>query len=189
MKVIFLDRDGVISKYYHGDYTKTWAEFKFLPGAKEALTKLRKTDFTIFIISNQSGVSKGVYSLKALSRITSLMEKEIEKSGGKIKKSYYCVHQEVDNCSCRKPKTGLFLQAEKEFGKIDFKNSYFIGDSQIDIEAGKKIGAKTILVLSGKTKNKEEIKDWLLKPDFIASNLKESLKFLGGGGEEIAKFS
>ncbi len=177
-KVIFLDRDGVISKYYPKDYSKTWEEFKFLPGAKEALSELRKMGFTVFIISNQAGVSKGVYSSKALSEITFLMEKEIEKSGGKIKKSYYCIHQQEENCSCRKPKTGLFFQAEKEFGKIDFKRSYFIGDSQIDIEAGRKIGAKTILVLSGRTKNKEEMKDWLIKPDFIASNLKESLKFL-----------
>lgn len=170
-KIIFLDRDGVISKYYPGDWTKRWEEFSFLPKAKEALKRLTKANYRIVIISNQAGVNKGFFGPKVLRCITKRMKEEIKKSGGRIKRAYYCPHQDEDNCPCRKPKTGLFKRAEKDLGYIDFKETFFIGDSEIDVLAGKNIGTKTILVLSGKTKSKEEAKNWQKQPDYIATDL------------------
>ena len=170
-KTIFLDRDGVINKFYHKDYSKKWEEFSFLPGAKDALKKLTAANYRIVIISNQAGVSKGLFGPKALRKISKRMKEEVKKSGGRIKKAYYCPHSDEDNCSCRKPKPGLFKKAEKDLGPIDFAKTFFIGDSEIDILAGKNIGLKTILVLTGKTKSKEETKDWQKQPDYITDNL------------------
>ncbi len=170
-KNIFLDRDGVIGKYYPKAYAKKWEEFSFLPGAKEALKKLTEANYQIIIISNQAGVSKGLFSPKALRKINKRMKEEIRKSGGRIKKAYYCPHSDEDNCSCRKPKAGLFKKAEKDLGPIDFAKTFFVGDSEIDILAGKNIGAKTILVLTGKIKSKEETKNWQKQPDYITADL------------------
>ncbi|MCK4244271.1 MAG: HAD family hydrolase [Candidatus Omnitrophica bacterium] len=171
MRIVFLDRDGVISKYYPGDWSKKWEEFSFLPKAKEALKRLTKANYRIVIISNQAGVNKGLFGPKILRYITKRMKEEVKKSGGKIKKVYYCPHQEEDNCLCRKPKVGLFKKAERDLGYIDFEKTFFVGDSEVDILAGKNIGSKTILVLSGKTKSKEETKDWQKQPDYIATDL------------------
>ncbi len=170
-KIVFLDRDGVISKYYPGDWSKKWEEFSFLPKAKESLKRLTKANYRIVVISNQAGVSKGLFSLKNLRYITKRMKEEVKKSGGKIKKVYYCPHQDEDNCSCRKPKVGLFRKAEKDLGGFNFEKTFFVGDSEVDILAGKNIGTKTILVLSGKTKSREETKGWQKQPDYIATDL------------------
>jgi len=171
MKIVFLDRDGVISKYYPKDWTKKWEEFSFLPTAKEALRRLNQANYRVVIISNQAGVSKGFFTLKTLRYITKRMKEEVKKSGGKIKKVYYCPHQEQDNCLCRKPKVGLFKKAERDFGYIDFEKTFFVGDSEVDILTGKNIGTKTILVLSGKTKSKEEAENWQKQPDYIVTDL------------------
>jgi len=192
-KTIFLDRDGVISKYYPKDYSKRWEDFSFLPGAKEALKKLTEANYQIVIISNQAGVSKGLFGPKVLRYITKRMKEEVKKSGGRIKKAYYCPHSDEDNCSCRKPKTGLFKKAEKALGPIDFAKTFFVGDSEIDILAGKNIGAKTILVLTGKTKSREEAKDWQKQPDYVTLDLLSATEIVLGspsptppveGGEE-----
>ncbi len=165
MKVIFLDRDGVINKDLER-YTTSWDEFEFLPGAKEALAKLVQAGFRIVIISNQAGVAKGLYTKKTLDEITDNMLREIEHAGGKIDSIYYCLHQTSDNCSCRKPKPGLLLKAQKELN-IDLAQAFFIGDSRRDVLAGKAAGCKTIIVLSGKSK----IEDLDVKPDYIARDL------------------
>lgn len=173
MKVIFLDRDGVINRYPgFGDYVKDYKEFHFLEGAKEALKKLKENGYSIYIISNQAGVAKNIYSKEKLKDITKKMLKEIEESGGKIKGVFYCTHREEDNCLCRKPKIGLIQRAIKG-KKVSLKNTYFIGDSLRDIETGRNAGCKTILVLSGETKE-EDVKKFPIKPDLIAKDLLEA---------------
>ncbi|HTZ11494.1 MAG TPA: HAD family hydrolase [Candidatus Margulisiibacteriota bacterium] len=178
MRVIFLDRDGVINAY-PGDreYVKSWEEFRFLPQVKLALKKLNHSDCRIFVISNQAGVSKGSYTQEALDEITRNMLKELEKEGITLSGVYYCTHRSEENCSCRKPKTGLLDLAlkglkEKDI-KIDLKNSYFVGDTIRDIQTGKSAGLKTILVFSGKEKE-ENRKNWEILPDFTADGLLEA---------------
>ena len=179
-KVIFIDRDGVINKDPGGwtehSYVTNWGEFIFLPGSVGAIKKLTKHGYEIFLISNQAGVSKGYYAEEELKRITSKMIEEIKKMGGRIRRAYYCIHQDSDDCDCRKPKTGLFKQAEKEFG-IAAKGNFFIGDGKMDIEAGLAMGMKTILVLSGKT-SREDIKSWQIKPDYIFDSLDSAVDFI-----------
>jgi len=179
-RIIFIDRDGVINKDPGGwtehSYVTKWEQFLFLPNSIKALKKLCDAGYEIILISNQGGISKGHYTLGELGNINERMNQELEKEGARIKKAYYCIHQESDNCNCKKPKTGLFEQAEKELD-ITPKGAYFIGDGKMDVEAGKKLGLKTILVLSGKTDIKS-VDDWQIKPDFIFNDLFESVNFI-----------
>lgn len=181
MKVVFLDRDGVINRYPGDhDYVKSWKEFYFLPRVKTALKELISSGFKIFIVSNQAGVAKGLFSQDALDLITANMLKGLG-NDIKISGAYYCTHRSEDNCPCRKPKTGLIdlvkKQIKKEEERIDAVNSYFIGDTIRDIETGKKARLKTVLVFSGKEKP-ENKKHWQTQPDFTARDLYEATKII-----------
>jgi len=168
-KVIFLDRDGVINRDLNS-YVTSWDKFEFLPGSLEALNKLTQNGYSIVIISNQAGISRGDYTVEKLKIIDEKMLKTIEKRTGHRPYTYYCTHTDEDNCDCRKPKTGLFKQAERKIGRVDYKKTFFIGDQKRDIETALNLGAKSILVLSGKT-GSTELVDWVIKPDFIKDNL------------------
>jgi len=184
-KVIFVDRDGVINKDPAGwtehSYVTRWEDFHFLSGSKDALKALTDNGYDVIVISNQGGISKGYFSQDSLDDITNNMLREVESYGAGIKKVYYCPHQEKDNCDCKKPKTGMFQQAEKELG-VKAIGSYFIGDGKMDIEAGKKFGLKTALVLSGKTAI-EDISDWEIKPDHMFDSLYDAVKFILGSAK------
>lgn len=178
MKVVFLDRDGVINKYPgEGKYVTGYSGFQFLPNAKKALRLLTKNKFKIFVISNQSGVRKGLYSKTALGLITKNMLKSLKSAGAKIGGVYYCTHKDEDNCFCRKPKTGLINLALKRYKKenIDFRRSFLIGDNTVDIQTGRAAGFKTILVFSGKEKPRNK-KSWPILPDYTASGLYAAVK-------------
>lgn len=182
VKVIFLDRDGVINQYPgDSEYVKSWEEFRFLPKVKSALNKLNDNGFKIFIISNQAGVSKGIILKENLDLITKNMLKELKKYNIKIKGVYYCPHRSEDNCSCRKPKTGLvdiaIAELKDEGIDISFAESYFIGDTIRDIETGKNAGLKTILVFSGKEKP-ENKNNWQILPDFTCCDLSEAVDII-----------
>lgn len=177
LKAIFLDRDGVINHYPgDGKYVTDIKEFKFLPGAKKAITLLKKNNFPVFVISNQAGVGKGVYSQRALAAITKNMLEGLKKSHATLDGVYYCTHKQEDNCACRKPKAGMIQQALQ--GKaISVKDSFFIGDTLRDILTAKAAGCKSILVLSGKEKLANR-KNWDTQPDFVFRNLIEAAKFI-----------
>jgi len=179
-KVVFIDRDGVINKDPGGwtkhSYVTRWKDFHFIRGAKAAIKLLSANGFDLIVISNQGGVSKGFFTERKLDSINSRMLKEIRKSGGMVKKTYYCVHQSSDECDCRKPEIGMFKRAAKELG-IRIKGSFFIGDGKVDVEAGHKAGLKTILVLSGKTPL-SDVDEWSIKPDCIFKGLAEAARFI-----------
>lgn len=177
MKVIFLDRDGVINRY-PGDkkYVTTWREFKFLPRAKAAVAKLHKNRFKVFVISNQAGVTRGVFTRKALDKITRRMLLAFGKAKGKINGVYYCIHTQEENCPCRKPKAGLIDMVKKKY-RLEPKDSFFIGDTIRDVNTAKSAGCKSILVLSGKEKLSNR-KNWETQPDFVFRNLWEATKFI-----------
>ncbi|MDD4979734.1 MAG: HAD family hydrolase [Candidatus Omnitrophica bacterium] len=182
MKVIFLDRDGVINEYPGDkDYVKSWNEFHFLPKVKSSLKKLCEGGFKIFIISNQAGVSKGIYSQKTLDTITRNMLQELDSDKIKIAGVYYCTHRQEDNCSCRKPKTGLIdlaLSGLKGNGlKSKISVGYFIGDTTKDVETGKAAGLKTILVFSGKEKPENKSR-WGVLPDYLAQDISEAVDLI-----------
>jgi len=177
MKVVFLDRDGVINEY-PGDrnYVTSWREFKFLPGSIEGIKKLKKNGFKLFVISNQAGVAKGLYTLKDLEKIDKKMLARLKKDEAALDGIYYCTHHPDANCSCRKPKTGLM---EKAVSSLKDKPlaSFFVGDSFLDMKAALNFGAKSILVLSGKEKISNR-SQWEFEPNYIFDNLLVAADFL-----------
>jgi D-glycero-D-manno-heptose 1,7-bisphosphate phosphatase len=184
MRMLFIDRDGVINKD-PGGWTKTgyvtdWKDFHFIPGTLQALKILKERGIKVIVASNQGGVNKGLYTKSELSKVNSSMLKEVEKAGGAIEEVFYCVHRDEDNCECRKPKPGMLEMASKKY-KINPKTTYFIGDAKTDIMAGKKAGCGSILVLSGKSSS-ENIGLWEEKPDYVFADLLEAVKFLTEGG-------
>ncbi|MCM8786563.1 MAG: HAD family hydrolase [Candidatus Omnitrophica bacterium] len=170
MKVVFLDRDGVINKYPgDNDYVKSWKEFEFIPGSIEGLRKLCSYDFRLIVISNQAGVGKRIFSKENLDIITKKMLSVLKKKDVYIDGVYYCTHRKEDNCFCRKPKIALLHRALSDL-KIKPNISFFIGDSFVDMETARKFGAKTILLLSGKEKISNR-PHWKFEPEYIFDNL------------------
>ncbi len=170
MKIVFLDRDGVINKY-PGDrnYVASPKEFKFIPGSIQAIKNLKEKGFVLFVISNQAGVEKGIYSTKTLEDIDKKMVSELKKYKTGLDGIYYCTHRQESECACRKPKTGMMHKAVDDLKKIPTV-SFFIGDSFRDMKAAKEFGAKPVLVLSGKEKISNRSK-WEFEPDYIFDNL------------------
>ena len=177
MRAVFLDRDGVINRY-PGDknYVTKWKDFYFLPRAKEAIARLSKSKYKIFIASNQAGVGKGLFARKTLQLITRNMLQQISSRGGRIDRVYYCTHPPETGCPCRKPKAGMLHAAKKKY-RLDLKNSYFIGDTIRDVHTARDAGCKSILIFSGKEKLKNR-KHWEIEPDLCFKDLFAAAEFI-----------
>jgi histidinol-phosphate phosphatase family protein len=147
VSTVFLDRDGVINEN-RDDYVKSWSEFRFITGSREAIAKLTRAGHTIVICTNQAAIARGQAAIEDIEDIHRRMVAEIAAVGGEIAKVYYCPHAKDANCSCRKPHPGMLLRARDELG-IDLNDAVFIGDSITDIRAGLAAGVRSILVLSG----------------------------------------
>ena len=146
LDTIFLDRDGVINKKLEGRYVRDFSEFEFMAGAIDAISKLTNKFNRIIIVTNQQGIGKEIMSDTDLDILHNKMEEKIEQSGGKINKIYYCPHLKEFDCLCRKPRSGMIEQALLDFPEIVLEDSYLIGDSDSDIEAGKRMNLRTIKV-------------------------------------------
>ena len=177
MKVVFLDRDGVINEY-PGDrnYVTAWGEFRFIPNGIEAIKLLKEHNYKIFVASNQAGVAKGLYSEDDLNYITDNMLKIIRSRGADLDGVYYCMHRDEDNCDCRKPKPGLIKKALDTLGEKP-RVCFFIGDSFRDMKAARAAGCKAVLVFSGKEKPGNR-GNWEFEPDYIFGDLLEAARYL-----------
>ena len=143
---LFLDRDGVINKKLEGRYVRNFTEFDFIPKSLLAISRLTKIFKRIIIVTNQQGIGKGIMSHDDLNLLHSQMKKMIENSGGEIHKIYYCPHLIQENCNCRKPKEGMIKNAIVDFPDIIISDSFLVGDSDSDIEAGKRMNLTTVKV-------------------------------------------
>jgi histidinol-phosphate phosphatase family protein len=142
---LFLDRDGVINHEKYLGYINSWDEFVFYEGAKEAIKIFTARFKYIVIVTNQKGVGKGTTSLDDLYIIHKNMITEIETSGGRIDKVYFC--PDLDEASPnRKPNPGMAFQAKQDFPEIDFARSVMVGNTLGDMEFGRHIGAVTIFL-------------------------------------------
>jgi D-glycero-D-manno-heptose 1,7-bisphosphate phosphatase len=144
-KVVFLDRDGVINDgtLY---YTYKISDFKCNEGVFVGLKMLIENGFKLIVISNQSGVAKGEYTIENVEEVHDFMKQELRKNGIELTDVFYCPHHpDVSNCECRKPGTLLFEQAIEKHA-VDVTKSYMIGDSKRDIEAANKMNIKGILI-------------------------------------------
>jgi D-glycero-D-manno-heptose 1,7-bisphosphate phosphatase len=147
VSTIFLDRDGVINEN-RSDYVKSWSEFRFLPGAREAIAKLTHAGHRIVVCTNQAGIARGSISVETVEDIHRRMLAGIADAGGYLEKVYYCPHGKDEHCLCRKPRPGLLLRARDELN-LDMRDAIFIGDSITDIRAGLAAGVRVMLVLTG----------------------------------------
>ena len=148
MKLIILDRDGVIN-YDSNEYIKSPEEWVPIPGSLEAIARLNRAGYTVVVASNQSGVGRGLFDLQTLRRIHEKMQHEVAQAGGNIAAIFFCPHTPDDHCDCRKPKPGLFKQIAQHF-HCDLHGVYAVGDSLRDVEAARAVGALPVLVRSGK---------------------------------------
>lgn len=147
-KVVVLDRDGVINED-SVEFIKSPAEWHDLPGSLEAIARLHKAGFTVVVATNQSGVGRGLLSEGALAEIHRSMLDKVAAAGGYIHRIFYCPHVPEDGCDCRKPAPGMLYAAAEQLG-CGFGRMIVIGDAARDLEAARKVGARPILVRTGK---------------------------------------
>ena len=146
-KAIFLDRDGVINKEVNYLHNVDFCEF--IKGIFESCKYLLKLKYKIVIVSNQSGISRGYFTIEDYEKLTKWMLSQFKDQGISILDMLYCPHTPEANCECRKPKPGMFFSAKKKHN-IDLVNSWMIGDKETDIDAASSAGIQnTILVRSG----------------------------------------
>jgi len=155
---LFLDRDGVINKKLEQRYVTNFDEFVFVKNSDIAIRKLHKIFKRILIVTNQQGIGKGIMTEDDLNLLHLQMQRKLSVDFDLIDKIYFCPCLEVDNCNCRKPKTGMLENAKLDFPDMKIEDSFLVGDSDSDILAGKKFGLSTIKVSSEFT-----LFDWLTK--------------------------
>lgn len=148
MKIIVLDRDGVINLDSE-QFIKKPEEWKPIPGSLEAIARLNESGWRVVIASNQSGLGRGLFDMDALNAINEKMTKALGQVGGRIDAIFFCPHTADSTCDCRKPKPGMFLQIAERFN-ADMKGVPVVGDSLRDLQAGAAVGCKPYLVLTGK---------------------------------------
>jgi len=148
MSLIILDRDGVIN-HDSDDFIKNPAEWEPIEGSLEAIAKLNYAGYRVVVITNQSGIARGLLDVDTLTRIHSKMRRMISQVGGKLEAILYCPHGPEDGCDCRKPLDGAFNELAHRL-RINLRDVPAVGDSLRDIQAAQAVGARPILVRTGK---------------------------------------
>src|SRR4249919_2050856 len=148
MKLVILDRDGVIN-IDSDQFIKTPEEWKPIPGSLEAIARLNHAGYRVVVASNQSGIGRGLFDMAALNAINEKMYKALAQVGGRIDALFYCPHPAEANCTCRKPKPGMFEDIARRFN-VSLAGVPSIGDSLRDAQAASAAGAQPMLVLTGK---------------------------------------
>lgn len=172
---VFLDRDGVINEDRH-DYVRNTAQLKVFPNAPAAISRLNRAGLRVFVVSNQQGLAKGLFTWQDLRDIQREIDHRVRAAGGEISGYHYCPHLAETKCSCRKPEPGLLLRAAAEHG-VQLQGSFMIGDSERDIAAGRAVGCRTILVLTG-TLTRENAEAMIAGPEFVADGIAEAADYV-----------
>ncbi|MCK5121030.1 MAG: D-glycero-beta-D-manno-heptose 1,7-bisphosphate 7-phosphatase [Methylococcales bacterium] len=171
---VLLDRDGVIN-HDSDDYIKSADEWLPIAGSLEAIALFNKNDYKVIVITNQSGLSRGLYDEATLDQIHQKMHQLTLQKGGEIDAIFYCPHGPNDNCLCRKPKPGMLNDFAQQYN-CSLENIYFIGDKLGDIQAAESAGAKPILVKTGKGESTLKNNPDITLPIF--ENLYDAAKFI-----------
>jgi D-glycero-D-manno-heptose 1,7-bisphosphate phosphatase len=140
---VFVDRDGTIMK--DCDYCSDSKDVKIFPGVPEALRRLKARGFKLIVITNQSGIGRGLMTVEQYRAVETEVLRQLD---GLIEATYFCPDVPGQHSSCRKPAPGMILQAKGERG-IDLSRSFFVGDKEIDVECGRNAGVRTIRVQTG----------------------------------------
>ncbi|MDO8962674.1 MAG: D-glycero-beta-D-manno-heptose 1,7-bisphosphate 7-phosphatase [Methylophilus sp.] len=148
MKLVILDRDGVINKD-SATFIKSPAEWIPIAGSLEAIAMLNQSGYRVAVATNQSGIARGLFDMAALNAIHDKMHRALSQLGGRIDALFYCPHAADDHCDCRKPKTGMIEDISRRFS-IELNQVYAVGDALRDLQAFAHAGCKPILVRTGK---------------------------------------
>ena len=140
---VFLDRDGTIIK--DANYISRPEQVELIDGAAEAISRINAALVPVIVVTNQSGIGRGFYTLADYARVRERVEELLEQHGARVDATYMCPHKPEDGCLCRKPGTLLFERASEDLG-IDLSSALFIGDRLRDIEPAKKFGARGVLI-------------------------------------------
>jgi D-glycero-D-manno-heptose 1,7-bisphosphate phosphatase len=147
-RFVAIDRDGVINED-SDEYIKSESEWIPIAGSIDGIARLTQAGFRIVIVTNQSGLSRGLFDLSALNGIHKKLQDCLSRNGGRVEMIFFCPHGPTDHCTCRKPSPGLLRQIEDRFN-LDLSGLPFIGDSFSDVQAARKVGMEPILVRTGK---------------------------------------
>lgn len=150
ISTVFLDRDGVINAN-RPDHVRSWADFEVLPDALRALAHLSATGKRVFVATNQAIIGRGLVTHSDITRLHDQMKSLVAAHGGRIEAVLMCPHAPEDRCGCRKPAPGLLLEAAHRF-RIRLDEALFIGDHFDDLEAARRAGCRSMLVLSGRVR-------------------------------------
>ncbi len=154
MKLAILDRDGVIN--FDSDlYIKSPAEWRPIPGSIEAIARLNQGGFRVAVATNQSGIGRGLFDMATFNAINDKMMEMVFRHGGRIDALFFCPHTAVEECNCRKPRTGMLDEIAARF-HAELKGVPCVGDSLKDLQAAEAVGAQPILVLTGKGRRTQE---------------------------------
>jgi D-glycero-D-manno-heptose 1,7-bisphosphate phosphatase len=146
LRAIFLDRDGVLNeKMPEGSYVRAWSDFRVLPGVPEAVAGLNRAGLRVIVVSNQRGIALGLYSAAEVAGIHANLQDVLKANGAHVDAFYICPHDK-QQCNCRKPLSGMFEQAQRDFPDITASTSAMIGDSLSDIEFGRRLGMRTVFI-------------------------------------------
>lgn len=154
MKLIILDRDGVIN-VDSDQFIKSPEEWKPIPGSLEAIARLNQWGWRVVVASNQSGVGRGLFGMDTLNAINDKMVKSLAQVGGRLDAIFFCPHPADSTCDCRKPKPGMLLQIAERFN-VPLEGVPVVGDSLRDLQAAVAVGGKPYLVLTGKGEKTRE---------------------------------
>jgi len=149
-KIVFLDRDGVTNKDI--GYLHKIGDFEFIDGIIDTLLSIQKLGYEFIIITNQSGIGRGMYSIRDFERLTKWMVTKLESFNINVLDIFYCPHAPLDNCDCRKPKTKLFIDASKKYSFAK-EDSWMIGDSERDILSAVNFGIEKTILYSSSEKD------------------------------------
>lgn len=167
-KAVFIDRDGTLIEEVN--FLSNVEDLRVFPYTSEAVRLLKDAGFLVIVVTNQSGIGRGIYDEAAMHSIHEAMQEQLENM---IDAFYYCPHLPCDGCDCRKPELGMINLALKDF-EIDLQGSWMIGDKKIDVETGKNAGTKTAMVMTGYGRSHSKALD--VMPDVLAENLLDAVR-------------
>lgn len=176
IKYVFLDRDGVINrKPPEGEIVRRWEEFEILPRVEEAIARLHAAGMKLIIVTNQRGIALRLMSESDLRELHSRLVEHLVARKGAIDAIYYCPHDR-DECECRKPGVGMFARALADFPDACPENSVMIGDSVSDIEAGVRLGMKTIFIKGEVSRQKPGAERAQEMATFVSNSLDDAVQ-------------
>lgn len=147
---VLLDRDGVINRDLPRS-VRSEQEFVLLPGAAEAIAELNRKGYRVLVVTNQACIGRGELASEELERIHETLRQGVSAAGGKIERIYVCPHTDEDDCECRKPRPGLLIRAQSEFG-FEPAQTWMVGDAERDVAAARRAGVRPAVVRTGSDK-------------------------------------